>query len=481
MPRPEPISPRGAPPSLRGAPLSLRGALLDAGETGGRLIGREAEAAFAALPRASVLGAARDGLAGRAVLVTTGEQFPAALALIDLDGVARRLLLAPPDLDPAHLPALLDRAGIEAVVTDRDPATLPDVGGRPVHAIGPLAPAPQPGAAPLATEWVLLTSGTTGIPKMVVHDLAGLTGAIRPRDPGAPAPVWSTFYDIRRYGGLQIFLRGVLGGGSLVLSAKDEPVAAFLARLGRHGASHVSGTPSHWRRALMSAGLDAFRPAYVRLSGEIADQALLDALRAAFPAASVGHAYASTEAGVGFEVTDGREGFPESYLGPRDTGVELRVAEGSLRIRSGRTARRYLGEDAPVLMDAEGFVDTGDMIEIRDGRCHFVGRRGGIINVGGLKVHPEEVEAVINRHPRVRMSLVEGRRNPITGALVTATVVLDSGTEGAEGVTAEILAACRAALPAHKVPAVLRVAESLAVTQAGKLARGAPRQEVGHA
>ena len=64
------------------------------------------------------------------------------------------------------------------------------------------------------------------------------------------------------------------------------------------------------------------------------------------------------------------------------------------------------------------------MLELRDGRYHFVGRRDGVINVGGMKVHPEEVEAVINRHPRVRMSLVRTEKNPITGALVVADVVL---------------------------------------------------------
>ena len=75
----------------------------------------------------------------------------------------------------------------------------------------------------------------------------------------------------------------------------------------------------------------------------------------------------------------------------------------------------------------EGFVDTGDALELRGDRYYFVGRRDGIINVGGLKVHPEEVEAVINRHPRVRMSLVRTRKNPITGALVVADVVLNTG------------------------------------------------------
>lgn len=464
----------------RPEPGSLREALAASPQAAGRLHGPAAETSFAALLARSPLGGARDALHGRAVAILTTDQFTAALALIDLDGVARRLLLCPPDLDPAHWPALLDRAEIDAVVSDLPPEARPETGGRPVHAIGALAPAASPPGPVLATEWVLLTSGTTGVPKMAVHDLAGLTGAIRPLPPGAPAPVWSTFYDIRRYGGLQIFLRGVLGG-SLVLSDKDEPVADFLRRLGRHGVTHVSGTPSHWRRALMSPAVEAMRPAYVRLSGEIADQAVLDALRAAYPDASVGHAYASTEAGVGFEVTDGREGFPEDFVG-RDGPVEMRVVDGALQIRSGRTARRYLGEDAPALTDERGFVDTGDMVALRDGRFHFVGRRGGIINVGGLKVHPEEVEAVINRHPRVRMSLVEGRRNPITGALVTATVVLHAGEAPADGVKSEILAACRTALPAHKVPAILRFADGLAVTQAGKLARGAaPAREVRHA
>ncbi|RVU16868.1 ANL family adenylate-forming protein [Methylobacterium oryzihabitans] len=460
----------------RPEPACLSAALAAAAAAGrplGRLAGPDDAVGFADLLRASSLGGA--DLTGRSVLIATRAQFAAAVALIELDGRARRIVLCPPDLDPAHLPAIAGQAGIDAVVTDGDPAAFPALGVSDVLRCGPLGPA-APVAPSRGTEWVLLTSGTTGAPKMVAHRLSGLTGAIRPAAPDAPAPVWSTFYDIRRYGGLQILLRAVLAGGTLVLSDKDEPVSGFLARLGRHGATHVSGTPSHWRRALMSPAEAAFDPGYVRLSGEIADQAVLDALGDAFPRASVGHAYASTEAGVGFEVTDGQEGFPARFLAEAPGGVELRVVEGSLRIRSPRTATTYVGEGSPVLADADGFVDTGDMVALRGGRYHFVGRRGGIINVGGLKVHPEEVEAVINRHPRVRMSLVEGRRNPITGALVTATVVLEPGEAPPAAVKAEILAACRAALAPHKVPAILSFAEALAVTQAGKLARpGASR------
>src|SRR3569833_3199776 len=95
----------------------------------------------------------------------------------------------------------------------------------------------------------------------------------------------------------------------------------------------------------MSGSAARIAPGYVRLSGEIADQAVLDGLKAAFPNSSVGHAYASTEAGVGFAVNDGLEGFPANYLGNRN-GVEVKAVDGSLRIRSTRTAHAYVGRIA---------------------------------------------------------------------------------------------------------------------------------------
>src|SRR4029078_13263509 len=102
-------------------------------------------------------------------------------------------------------------------------------------------------------------------------------------------------------------------------------------------------------------------------------------------------------------------------------------------------------------------------------RSYFAGRRGGIINVGGLKVHPEEIEAVINRHPSVRMSLVQGRQNPVTGAIVVADVVLKG-----EGPVAykspeqialkdDILKLCLETLPRHKVPAAISFVPALKV------------------
>lgn len=225
----------------------------------------------------------------------------------------------------------------------------------------------------------------------------------------------------------------------------------------------------------MSGAAQHIGPRYVRLSGEIADQGILDALRAAFPDAVVAHAFASTEAGVGFEVRDGLAGFPATLARSAVTGVEIDVSGGTLRLRSEGNATRYLNADAPPLKDADGFVNTTDRVELRHGRYVFIGRTGGVINVGGLKVYPEEVEAVINAHPRVRMSLVRSRRNAITGAIVTADVVLTDvpGTDDTspEILKGEILEGCRKCLAAHKVPVTIRFVAALDVTAAGKLVR----------
>jgi acyl-coenzyme A synthetase/AMP-(fatty) acid ligase len=434
---------------------------------------------LAQLADASCLGGRLEELRGRTVLIATREQLTAALALVELDGVAQRVVLCPPDLAAAHFPGVIQTAGADAWVRD---AGVPEENGAGLE----ICVTARPGVSrervtrrqSHETEWVLLTSGTTGAPKLVLHTLGTLTSIIVQQQAIQPAAsrVWSTFYDIRRYGGLQIFLRAVIRGGSLVLSDPKESITDFLARAAAAGITHISGTPSHWRRALMSGAAATITPAYVRLSGEIADQAILDNLKAAYPGAGVAHAFASTEAGVAFEVGDGLAGFPAKLLdapGP----VELKIIDGTLRIRSGGNALRYLGEQVAPIRGADGFVDTGDRVELREGRYHFMGRAGGVINVGGLKVHPEEVEAVINTNPWVRMSLVKARRNPITGAVVTAEVVLvdeavvPGARPPAHDLTRDIIESCRRALPPHKVPAMVRIVPALEVSAAGKLVR----------
>ena len=409
---------------------------------------------------------------GRSVLVLTQRPLSAARTLVELDGVARRMIMCPPGLGDEQVGWLAETKCFDAVVVDHDRPVVSQAGV--VARIDPAAGAfalPRP-IAQADTDWVMFTSGTTGAPKLAVHSLNGITGAIGPRAVDGDSPTWGTFYDIRRYGGLQILLRALLGSASLVFAEPGEDAAEVLARLALRGATHITGTASHWRAALMHSAIEAIHPSYIRISGEIADQPLLNALRAQFPGAAIVHAYASTEAGVGFEVDDGLEGFPAGLL-EREGPVCIRVRNDVLQVRSERTARRYLDRSLS-LMDAEGFVDTGDVIERRGDRFFFAGRRGGIINVGGLKVHPEEVEAVINSHPRVRIARVKGRPNPISGMVVVAEVapVEDLDSLDAPRLRDEILSLCAERnLERYKIPMRITFVTELPMTSGGKLAR----------
>jgi len=431
--------------------------------------------ALEALARGTSLGGALPALHGRSVLVAMEHQLATALALIELDGVAGRLVLCPPGLSAEHRSHVIAGAGVDAIVFDGDASQWAGGGALMRVAGGPaVRPAEGPTVRDRQTEWIMLTSGTSGAPKMVRHSLESLTGAIERRGGWRGPIVWGTFYDIRRFGGLQILLRSVLCGGSLVLSDAAESMGRYLERAGSLGVTHISGTPSQWRNALAFSTSGAISPRCIRLSGEIADRAILEALRARYPQADVVHAYASTEAGVGFEVDDGLEGFPARLIGGGGE-VDIKMLDGSLRVRSARAASCYVGAGAPALKDADGFIDSGDLVERRGERCYFVGRRGGIINVGGLKVHPEEVEAVINRHPDVRASLVHSRRNLITGSIVIADVVLRAGAadtaDRSTEVKREILAACREALANYKIPAAIRFVAALDVAATGKSVR----------
>src|SRR5258708_23592562 len=179
----------------------------------GKFHGRGASVALTELAAGSIFGTALESLRGRSVLLATREQMPTALALIELDGVARRMVLCTPDLTPEQLAGVAATAQADAIVLDAAPAAPSGpapFAPAPSLAAAPYAAAPRPLPGPIerraseTTEWILLTSGTTGTPKLVVHTLHSLGGSLPTPGPSRSQSILSTFYDIRRYGGLQI-------------------------------------------------------------------------------------------------------------------------------------------------------------------------------------------------------------------------------------------------------------------------------------
>jgi acyl-coenzyme A synthetase/AMP-(fatty) acid ligase len=220
------------------SPTSLSSAIIAAGALSSRLdAGPEGSATWGELVDDTALGFRTDELQGTCVLLAAIDQFTAAAALIQLDGAARRIVLYPPDLAREHLAFVADMADVDVTVTDEPAPQATNTRKVRITPNRRESGLPATGNSPLETEWILLTSGTTGRPKLVQHTLTSLTGAIELES--KPGRVWSTFYDIRRYGGLQIFLRAILTGTPLVLKSAQETGAKFLARAGALGVTHA--------------------------------------------------------------------------------------------------------------------------------------------------------------------------------------------------------------------------------------------------
>jgi acyl-coenzyme A synthetase/AMP-(fatty) acid ligase len=329
-----------------------------------------------------------------------------------------------------------------------------------------------PGATPRQTSdftVTLMTSGTTGRPKLVRHRLSSLLGRI-PRSAAsgtAQEQRWLLTYQPTTFAAMQVILTALCTGAALIQSSNRTPTGLFNVAE-RLGATHISGTPTFWRSFLLAARPGCLRPLQITLGGETVDQPTLDRLAQRFPGARITHIYASTEAGALFSVHDGRSGFPRAWLETRAAGVGLRVRDGVLQVESPRRMLDYVGPSSPRLTD-DGWLITGDLVDVAGDRVYFQGRTDDVLNIGGAKVHPQEVEEFLLSCPGVTEVRVRGLRNPMSGHLLAADVVLAHGFE-ADGHRIELMRRCQSSLPSHKAPRLIRVVPAIAVRESGKKA-----------
>lgn len=420
---------------------------------------------------ADMAGALAAGLPdGLRLGLNTPDAVTAVVCLLALDSKGGAVLLSSPGLEAATLADAAGQARLDVMLSPRPdlPASLPSCTSLK-DLPGAVARMGSGSAPPEQTDWLMMTSGTTGTPKLVQHSFASLTRSTRTDQAKGAGQVWGLLYDYTRFAGLQVVLQSLLSGATLLAPATDLPLEDRLHQLAAAGVSHLSATPTLWRKILMLPASSALRLKQITLGGEIADDAVLASLARACPEARISHIFASTEAGVGFSVTDRRMGFPASFLTDPPMGIGLRIVDDHLHVRNEMVGAAYLGGQGAVA--EAGWVNTGDIVEIQGDRVLFRGRGSGVINVGGDKVHPEEVERAVLSHPAVRLVRIYAKANPIVGALVAADIVLHPEAGDPAALREALKTYLAARLERHMVPAFIRFVADFEMNSAGKLKR----------
>jgi long-chain acyl-CoA synthetase len=137
-------------------------------------------------------------------------------------------------------------------------------------------------------------------------------------------------------------------------------------------------------------------------------------------------------------------------------GVETKVVDGVLWIRSKTAMLGYLNHASP--FDADGWLNTQDMVEVDGEHFRILGRRSEIINVGGQKVFPSEVESVLLQMEGVTDATVYAERNAITGQIVAARLNVDGSTTESQ-LKREVRKFCKGKLEPYKIPVKVKLTE----------------------
>ena len=401
-------------------------------------------------------------LKGSAIVIKGRERLEFALLLSMLDSYAGKILFLPQDIDEALHEKYYDEAKINYEVYLEDNSLK--------YTIFNNHKKTDTMTLTYQTEWIIPTSGTTNIPKLVSHSFQSLTKSTKLDIELGENYRWGLVFDIYRFSGIQVFLQSILAGSALIITNPSLSMSDMITLLTEKKCNALSATPSFWRKVLMTKESNNLKVKRITLGGEISDNNILQALKIKYPKAKISHIYASTEVGVGFSVTDGKEGFPETYLDGAMDSIKMKIdADGLLWIAPSHQGQKYLSHDK--MYDSDGYINTGDIVELREGRVYFRGRDSGAINVGGNKVQPEEVERVLLNSELLSAAYVYAMKNPMMGSLVCADVVLHDKNADKQELKVQILKYCRENLEGFKVPAIIKFVNELKTTQSGKLKR----------
>ena len=306
------------------------------------------------------------------------------------------------------------------------------------------------------SEITIFTSGTTGQPKKVLHTVATLTRSVRTGERYV-GQIWAYAYNPTHMAGLQVFFQAFENLNTLV-NVFNKQRSEVYELINKHNITHISATPTFYRLLL------PFEQEYktvvrVTLGGEKSDSHLYENIKKVFPEAKINNVYASTEAGSLFAAKGDCFQIPEKI---RD---KFEVVDDELLIH-----KSLLGKSDSFKFEGD-YYHSGDLIEWVDkesGLFRFKSRKNELINVGGYKVNPGEVENILLSIEGVKQVLVYGKANSILGNVLCADIQLEDGVALTD---VEIKKALRSQLQDFKIPRRIKFVEQMSLTRTGKLKR----------
>ncbi len=292
---------------------------------------------------------------------------------------------------------------------------------------------------------VLFTSGSTGEPKASVHDGERLLRKYRTRRQGRRTLLFLLFDHI---GGVDTLLQALANGGTAIIPADRSP-EGVCAAIERHRVEVLPAAPSFLALLILSEAhtrhdLSSLR--WITYGAEVMPQATLDRVAHEFPQVTLLQKYGITEVGTLHSRSRANDSL---WVKVGGEGFATRVVDGLLEVKAESSILGYL--NAPSPFTADGWFITGDAVEVDGEYMRILGRVSDLINVGGRKVYPAEVEGVILELDEIVEAAVVGEAHPFTGQVVVARVVPRETTE-TRALEGRVRAHCRARLEPYKVP-----------------------------
>lgn len=292
---------------------------------------------------------------------------------------------------------------------------------------------------------ILFSSGSSGQSKAALHDFEPLLDRLQ--TPGRPQRTLA-FLLFDHIGGLNTLLHTLASGGCVVTVADRSP-AAICRAIATHQVAVLPTSPTFINLLLLSGAFKDYDLSSLRLvtyGTEVMPATTLARFHQLFPQVKLLQTYGLSETGI----LKTRSQAPDSlWIRISDPDTRWRIVDGILHLKVPTTMLGYL--NAPSPMTDDGWFNTGDQVEVDGDYLRILGRDSDIINVGGEKVYPTEVEEVLQMMPDVLDVAVTGTSNPLTGQMVTARVRLNRD-ESLSDFRRRMRAFCKDRLPAFKIP-----------------------------